>query len=196
MTGSGNSIVVRLAFSITVLIVAACQPNGRPAGTLDEAAAAKRTPSSFTAAAEDYFRDMDGGLALTQDEVTGRNSWIVWTGGNDRFWDQLTTYTFGSFDLLRILSSYPGQKFDRGSRWHYLGLVNEPCFDAATGPDPNRYGLWLDRRSATCPADPFEDASRYPGVATGARDESSRLVLFYGQSSGIVGLRLFPTGFR
>ena len=33
---------------------------------------------------------MDGGVALTADEIKGRNTWIVWTGGNDRFWDALT----------------------------------------------------------------------------------------------------------
>ena len=27
-------------------------------------------------------------VALTPDEVKGRNMWIVWTGGNDRFWDE------------------------------------------------------------------------------------------------------------
>ena len=30
---------------------------------------------------------MDGGVALTPDEIKGRNMWLVWTGGNDRFWD-------------------------------------------------------------------------------------------------------------
>ena len=28
--------------------------------------------------------------------------WLVWTGGNDRFWDRLTHDTFGAFDLLKI----------------------------------------------------------------------------------------------
>ena len=33
--------------------------------------------------------------------------WIVWTGGNDRFWDAITDYSFGAFDLLKIVSSHP-----------------------------------------------------------------------------------------
>ena len=37
----------------------------------------------------------------------------------------------------------------------YLGLVNEPCFEKPTGPDPNRYGLWLDVPRSGCPPDPF-----------------------------------------
>ena len=77
------------------------------------APAAART--AFKAADEDYFADMDGGykrasdpgVALTREEVEGRNTWIVWTGGNDRFWDYMANNTFGAFDLLKILSSNP-----------------------------------------------------------------------------------------
>ena len=43
-----------------------------------------RTEQSIPAADEDYFRDMDDGLKLTLQEIRGRNTWIVWTGGNDR----------------------------------------------------------------------------------------------------------------
>ena len=53
---------------------------------------------------------------LTPDEVKGRNMWLIWTGGNDRLWDELTNLTFGSFDLLKILSSYPGLKYSRDNR--------------------------------------------------------------------------------
>ena len=53
----------------------------------DEAQQAGRDAASFPAADEDYFQAMDNGVALTPDEVKGRNMWLVWTGGNDRFWD-------------------------------------------------------------------------------------------------------------
>ena len=106
------------------------------AQVLDEARQAGRAAQSFPAADEDYFHDMDGGIPLTPAEVKGRNMWLVWTGGDDRLWDRLTNLTFGSFDLLKILSSYPGLKYSRDNRWEYLGLVNEPCFKKATGPDP------------------------------------------------------------
>ena len=62
---------------------------------------AGRDVASLPAADEDYFHDMDGGVALTADEVKGRNMWLVWTGGNDRFWDVMTASTFGAFDLLK-----------------------------------------------------------------------------------------------
>jgi len=51
---------------------------------LDEARQAGRDAASLPMASEDYFHDMDGGIPLTVDEVKGRNTWIVWTGGNDR----------------------------------------------------------------------------------------------------------------
>ncbi len=70
--------------------------------------------------------------------------------------------------------------------------MNEPCFEKPTGPDPNRYGLWLDKRSADCPPDPFENEAKYPGVKLGARGKNLPAGSFYGYGTGIVGLRLFP----
>jgi hypothetical protein len=158
----------------------------------DEARRANRTAASFPAAGEDYFREMDGGIALGPDEVKGRNTWIVWTGGDDRFWDIISKTSFGTLDFLKTVSSHPSLKFSRDNRWHYLGLVNEPCFDKATGPDPQRFGLWLDKRRPNCPPDPFEDATRYAGVQIGARGKNLPVGSYYGAPAGIVGLRLFP----
>lgn len=179
---------------------------GRPthgeeaAPVIDEARQAGLPAKHFLdrIADEDYFHDMDGGIALTPGEIKGRNTWLVWTGGNDRLWDVLSTASFGNLDFLKTVSSHPGLKFSRDNRWTYLGLVNEPCFEKATGPDPERFGLWLDKRRADCPADPFENATKYPGVAVGARGKdlgggrTLPVGSFYGYASGIVGLRLFP----
>ena len=79
----------------------------QPGNVLDEARLAGRTAASFVHADEDYFKDMDGGVTLTPDEVRGRNMWLVWSGGNDRFWTKMTDYTFGAFDLLKVVSSHP-----------------------------------------------------------------------------------------
>jgi cytochrome c2 len=177
-------------FAVAALVALAAA--AAQAQTVDEARQAGRSAQSFPPADEDYFHDMDGGLALSPDEVKGRNMWLVWTGGNDRLWDKLTNLTFGAFDLLKILSSSPGLKYSRDNRWTYLGLVNEPCFTKATGPNPDRYGLWLDVRSKDCPPDPFENAQKYPGVAVGARGKNIPLGSYYGYPTGIVGLRLFP----
>ena len=83
-------------------------------------------------------------------------------------------------------------KATRDNRWKYLGVVNEPCFEKATGPDPDHYGLWLDKRTMDCPPDPYENEEKYPGVKIGARGKNIPVGSYYGMATGIVGLRLFP----
>jgi hypothetical protein len=175
-----------------------------PPATLDEAQLAGRDPASFPQAKEDYFHDMDNGVALSPEEVQGRNMWLLWTGGNDRFWDKVTRNSLATFDLLKIVTSHPSQAYcdgkrcDRDSRWHWLGAINEPCFEKPATPDPNRFGLWLDVRKKDCPPDPFEDEATYPGVKIGARgttfSDGSKLPVgsYFGYPTGIFGLRLFP----
>jgi hypothetical protein len=86
------------------LVLASCgEKQPAPGTVLDEARRAERMESSFPAADENYFKDMDGGLELTTNEVKGRNNWIVWTGGNDRFWDHLVNRSYGAVDFLKIL---------------------------------------------------------------------------------------------
>ncbi len=87
--------------SILTLVVAlgSCKQSPRPGEVQDEARLAGRAASSFPAADEDYFHDMDqdahGNLALNSDEIKGRNMWLVWTGGNDRIWDTMTVPSVG-----------------------------------------------------------------------------------------------------
>ena len=170
---------------------------------LDEALKAnpRRDADSFAAADEDYFHDMDrdknGVIQLTPEEIKGRNTWIVWTAGNDRLWDVLGDTSAGAVDFLKVLSSHRSQYYGRQNRWEYFGLVNEPCFEKATGPDANRWGLWLDKRKADCPPDPFENATKYPGVKYGSRGATlngkvNDVGSYYGYATGIVGFRLFP----
>lgn len=194
---------------VWLLSLASCTKPGQSGHVLDEARQAGRDASSFHAADENYFHDMDGGIPLNSEQVKGRNTWIVWTGGNDRFWDKISVSSFGSVDFLKTLSSYdpdkdskldPAQrervrshyKSWRSNRWKWLGLVNEPCFDQATGPDSKRFGLWLDQRRADCVPDPFENETKYPGVRLGSRGKNMPVGSFYGWGTGIVGLRLFP----
>ena len=220
------------AIAILFVITGCNEP--QPGAVKDEAMLAGRTAASFPAADEDYFADMDGGYKrntdssakLNENEVKGRNTWIVWTGGNDRFWDYMANNTFGAFDLLKILSSNPhigyckdpdGKPFERSpisalseadckakglswftpnrsNRFYWYGLINEPCFEQAKGPD--KYGLWLDRRVGNGPGcdkpDPFENEQKYPGVKYKARGKNLPVWSYYGKATGIVGLRLFP----
>ena len=216
-------IIILVLLVVSVFLVYQWWPRGPQSGSvLDEARLANRPASDFKAADEDYFHAMDqnkyGVIKLTADEVKGRNTWVVWTGGNDRLWDKLSIASVGALDLLKTLSSYPNaiapgssekMKFSRDNRWAYLGLVNEPCFEKPTGPDPARFGLWLDKRkvSPDCPPEPFENETKYPGVKVGSRgqdlpagtpdqylpkDKKMPVGSYYGYATGIVGLRLFP----
>ena len=192
------------AFRKTVDLAAA----GTPAKT-----DADRVATWMRAADDDPYRDMDGGATrdpaalmrdlaafvpgITEEEarraaVVGRNNWVVWTAGNDRFWDVLANRSFGNLDLLKVISNAPNLRFNRDNRWKYLGLVNEPCFRKPTGPRRDRFGLWLDERDPNCPADPFENQEKYPGVKIGARGKTVEVGSLYGWGTGIVGLRLFP----
>ncbi len=191
---------MRLRSSATLIVVlvilagTACGKKQPEPGTVkDEALLAGRDAKSFPAADEDYFKAMDGAVALTSDEVKGRNNWIVWSGGNDRFWDHLVNKSFGVVDLLKIISSHPKvPHLTRDKRWEYLGVVNEPCFEKPKGPNADRFGLWLDTRSKECPADPFENEQKYPGVKIGARGKNLPVGSYYGYATGVLGLRLFP----
>src|SRR5207237_30382 len=102
----------------------------------------------FMAGAPDAsFHDMDYGIPkdpealrqtfsayipnITKEEAVhraarGRNNWIVWTGGNDRFWTYMTQATFGSLDFLKTISNHPNLPASRDNRWRDQGLVNEP----------------------------------------------------------------------
>jgi hypothetical protein len=185
--------LIRSSFLLLSLLALAGFDSSPGSGqVLDEARLAGRAAASFPAADEDYFHDMDGGVTLTPDEVKGRNTWLVWSGGDDRFWDGMTASTFGGFDLLKIIAYDPSKKIDRDWRWNWLGVINEPCFDAPTAPDQTRFGLLLDTRRADCPLDPFADESKYPGVKIGARGATVPVGSYYGYPSGIIGLRLFP----
>jgi hypothetical protein len=188
-------VLIAAGLLLIVVLALLLLPGSRPqpGKVRDEAMIASRPASSFPAADEDYFKDMDNGAQLSADEVKGRNMWLVWSGGNDRFWDVMIKHAFGTFDLLKTISSAPGLSYSRDNRWNYFGVINEPCFDKPTAPDPKHFGLWLDQRRTDCPSDPFADAVKYPGVKLGARGSDGLPVgSYYGEPTGIVGLRLFP----
>src|SRR3984885_15060871 len=191
-------IVRRALLLCCLLTFAGAGDPPQPGKVLDEARQARRSAASLPAPTEDYFPDMDGGADLKPDPATkldpvlGRNTWLVWSGGNDRFWDKMTDYTFGAFDVLKIIAYDPSKPIDRSDRWKALGLINEPCMQAPTAPDPDRFGLLLDVRKPGCAPDPFEDATKYPGVKIGARGSTVPVGSLYGYASGVIGLRLFP----
>ncbi|HXH38384.1 MAG TPA: hypothetical protein VNN08_07130 [Thermoanaerobaculia bacterium] len=215
-----RKLFVIAGITLTLIIggglLTSCRPGKPLPGTVkDEALRAGRDAASLAGADEDYYADMDYGLTKNPEAIRasldpylpgitaaeavkrvaiGRNNWIVWTAGNDLLWDTLSVSSFGNLDLLKTISSHPGLKNSRDNRWHYLGLVNEPCFRKATGPRKDRFGLWLDERveGPGCGPDPFENETKYPGVRIGARGKNIPAGSYYGYATGVVGLRLFP----
>jgi hypothetical protein len=129
----------------------------------DDAKAAGKTVADFPQTASHAIDAMDGGLSLNDEEREGRNTWILWTAGDQVFWDRMAQHGLGTADLLKTVDSRM-----RGFRFKDMGLVNQPGFEQAKQPD--QYGLWLD---------------------TGPQEDGVDPTV-YGRPSGIVGLRLYP----
>ena len=123
-----------------------------------------RTVKDFPEIAADVFKPMDGGIALSPEAIKGRNTWNLWTGGDEQFWDRVAKENLGLFDLLKTIDSRK-----RDARFKELGLINQPGFKQATKPD--KYGLWIDEA-----VEP-EPAEIDPKV--------------YGRPTGVMGFRLY-----
>src|SRR5580704_13539636 len=82
-----------------------------------------RTPEDFPELAKDVFKPMDGGIELTTNEIKGRNTWNLWTGGDEQFWDRMARESYGLIDLLKTIDSR-----QRSTRFKEMGLINEPGF--------------------------------------------------------------------
>ena len=152
---------ITLGCVLTLLTTAGCRLRSRVVPADD---AGGRTPTDFPELAVDVFGPMDGGIALTEDEIKGRNTWNLWCGGDEQFWDRMASASAGTIDLLKTIDSR-----DRASRFKEMGLINEPGYRQASHPDT--YGLWIDE-----PVEP-EPAAVDPKV--------------YGRATGIMGCRLF-----
>jgi len=135
---------------------------------VDEAKAGGLTAERFAEAPEDAFKgmDMDSLIPLDVDQVKGRNTWMMWSGGNEAFWDWLAQHGYGTTDLLRMLDSR-----NRPRRFAYFGLMNDP--NMAGRGKPDSLGLYLDSLVV---------AEREKGIDP----------VVYGYPSGVVGLRIYP----
>jgi hypothetical protein len=136
---------------------------------VDEAKTAGLTTADFPQITADIFKPMDGGIELLPEEIMGRNTWNLWSAGNQRFWDRAAQDSYGLIDLLKMLDN---RKYPRGERFKILGLMNEPGFRARPPTEADQFGLCLDKQIAPEPA----------GI-----DEK-----IYGKPSGVLGFRLFP----
>ncbi len=129
----------------------------------DDAKAAGKTVADFPPTNSRAFDAMDGRIALGDDERQGRNTWLLWTAGDQTFWDTMARRGLGIADLLKTIDSR-----QRSTRFKDMGLVNQPGMQSASAPD--EFGLWLD---------------------TGAMEDGVDATV-YGRPSGIVGLRVYP----
>jgi len=125
--------------------------------TLNRTPVTIRTPECFPAEPRDIFWQMDmvagpdGKLQpLNFDEngdgkiddkernaIRGRNTWLLWGGGNETFWDWLQTKGYGLTDFLILMDSRR-----RGSRFKEAGVITQPGFVQATEPI---LGLYIDQ---------------------------------------------------
>ncbi len=167
----------------------------------DEAKLAGKTVADFPESDVDYFKAMDDGVVLDKDQVKGRNTWMIWSAGNEAFWDYLANNSFGTFDLLKMAGSYPcggavtgaaggtqapyraadpaAASSQSGGNYisHYRRSNRFAYLGLMNEPGyveatkPDQFGLCLDERTA--PPEPFDEA-------------------VYGRPSGILGLRIYP----
>ena len=148
------------AFAIAALMGAGCTQS---VSIVDNGGG--RRPGDFPELAVDVFKPMDGGIALADDEIKGRNTWNLWCGGDEQFWNRMSQESYGLIDLLKTIDSR-----NRPNRFKEMGLINVPGYRQAAKPDG--YGLWIDEA-----VEP-ESGAIDPNV--------------YGRSTGIMGFRLFP----
>ena len=99
-----------------------------------------------------------GGVNLTPLENRGRDTWYLWTGGDQRLWRKIAILTNGVTDLLQYVDSRRN-----GSRFRDLGVLTEPGCRPAAKPD--EYGLWLD----DCESENVADIPGQPSGVLGLR---------------------------
>jgi hypothetical protein len=116
----------------------------------------------------------------------GRDTWIFWTGGNQKFL-RLASQLAGqlptpiSIEFFRMLDSR-----NRYERFRKFGLINEPNCDQSS--DPDEFGLYLDKWAG----DPLHYYPSDPKYYADHPDYYAADPKVYGEPTGIVGLRKFP----
>jgi|GEM_PF-749617 len=74
------------------------------------------------------------------DAVRGRNTWLLWGGGNEAFWGWLGERGYGLVDFLILMDGR-----GRESRFKRTGLINQPGFAVNEDREPSLLGLFLDK---------------------------------------------------
>jgi hypothetical protein len=72
-----------------------------------------------------------------RDGIRGRNTWLLWGGGNEAFWGWLQEQAYGLNDFLILMDSR-----QRANRFKTAGLINQPGFVSS---NERILGLYLDK---------------------------------------------------
>jgi len=168
MRKAGVGFLVSLVLAVLFAVVLACTKE-QPAQPTPAGEKTYKTDTTWVETKVDVFPGMDGpNLNLDADDIKGRVVWNLWVGDTGLMWDYLAQHGFGTADLLKTMDSR-----GRAHRFHDIGIINQPGFQAATKPD--QYGLFIDEPK---PGDPDGQIDTKIDYAT------------YGRSSGVVGLRI------
>lgn len=165
-------LLLMLSTVLCWTVLTSCSRKAKPtdASLVDDGGG--RKPEDFPELAVDVFKPLDasiikavnGSTELTPDEIKGRNTWNLWCGGDEQFWDRMSRESHGLIDLLKTIDSR-----QRAARFTELGLINQPGFKQASKPD--QHGVWIDEA-----VEP-EPQEIDPKV--------------FGRPSGIMGFRIF-----
>ena len=109
----------------------------------------------------DFDEDLDGSVSNEdRDGIRGRNTWLLWGGGNEAFWGWLQERGYGLTDYLILMDSR-----QRANRFKTGGLINQPGFESSSR---TILGLYLDQpkggdwRNAMLRPPPERDKSNKP----------------------------------
>jgi len=109
-----------------------------------------------------FDEDGDGVISdAERDAIRGRNTWLLWGGGNEAFWGWLQERGYGLTDFLILMDSR-----NRDTRFKTAGLINQPGFES--NKEHRILGLYLDQpkngdwRNAMLRPPPQRDQSSNP----------------------------------
>jgi hypothetical protein len=181
------SAAAGLLLAFAVALSAVCR-SGKPDVPIDAPPYAPEKYDSFR-----YYGPNGLYRTWTANQWDGRNTWIFWTGGNQKFIreaavlaDQLPEPI--SIEFLRLLDSR-----NRKDRFKLYSLINEPNCEATQDADPDT-GLRLD----VWKGDPYQDKDGKYAKYSDAQFHGAypyypdpKQYPEYGEPTGVVGLRKF-----
>ena len=114
--------------------------------------------------------------------------WLVWTGGDDRFWDRLTHDTFGAFDLLKTISSHPEPErtvaATAGTIW---ASPTSPASTRRRDPTRRTSGCGSTSGAPIVLPIPSPTSRNIPASPSARAGKNMPVGSYYGEPTGIMG---------